>query len=234
MYPIDSVQNIVTSWWEESSGNELKKGSLIYAFVPHVDQVPITLTPKGRKEAEQHDKAIIYITPLRIKDHRPKENLPVAALSLDEGELWTAYRAKKRPCLVLGTEQPKVDDKLRRDMPRKLTSPTILVAPYYGADKDRKRAGYNPQLVERIRHAEYPQFLLDQLPIGGPKESILRFDHIQPIGLHYYAYEHSGDSLSDEAVELILDDWLKWLFYGGLPPDSFLLDYQREIISVHG
>jgi len=119
-------------------------------------------------------------------------------------------------------------------MPRKLTSPTILVAPYYGADKDRKRAGYNPQLVERIRHAEYPQFLLDQLPIGGPKESILRFDHIQPIGLHYYAYEHSGYSLSDEAVELILDDWLKWLFYGGLPPDSFLLDYQREIISVHG
>lgn len=234
VYRTDSVQNIVTSWWEESSGNELKKGSLIYAFVPHVDQVPITLTPKGRKEAEQHDKAIVYITPLRIKDHRPKENLPVAALSLNEGELWTAYRAKKRPCLVLGTEQPKVDDKLRRDMPRKLTSPTILVAPYYGVDKDGKRAGYNPQLVERIRHAEYPQFLLDQLPIGGPKESILRFDHIQPIGLHYYAYEHSGYSLSDEAVELILDDWLQWLFYGGLPSDSFLLDYQREIISIYG
>jgi hypothetical protein len=234
MYPIDSVQNIVTSWWEKCSSKELKKGSLIYAFVPHVDQVPITLTPKGRKEAERHDKAIVYITPLRIKDYRPKENLPVAALSLNEGELWTAYRAKKRPCLVLVTEQPKVDDELRRDMPRKLTSPTILVAPYYGADKDGKRAGYNPQLVERIRHAEYPQFLLDQLPIGGPKESILRFDHIQPVGSHYYAYEHSGYSLSDEAVELIIDDWLKWLLYGGLPSDSFLLDYQREIISIYG
>ncbi len=234
MFRTDSVQYIVNSWWEESSCDKLKKGSLIYAFVPHVDQVPITLTPKGRKEAKQHDNAIIYITPLRIKDRRPKENLPVAALSLNEGELWTAYRAKKRPCLVLGTKQPKVDDELRRDMPKKLTSPTILVAPYYGADKDGKRAGFNPQLVERIRHAEYPQFLLDQLPIGGPKESILRFDHIQPIGLHYYAYENSGYSLSDEAVELILDDWLKWLFFGGLPSDSILLDYQKQILSIYG
>jgi len=233
-FPTDSIQNIVTSWWEESDKKELKKGSLVYAFVPHVDQVPITLTPTGRKEADKHDKANLYITPLRINDSRPKEALPVAALSLHEGELWTAYRAKKRPCLVIGTEQPKIDNLLRRDMPKKLTSPTLLIAPYYGADKDGRRAGYNPELVDRIRHAEYPQFILDRLPIGGPKQSILRFDHIQPVGLHYYAYEHSGFCLSDEAVELILDDWLQWLFYGGLPPDSFILDYQKEIISIFG
>ena len=234
MFPTDSVQSIMSSWWEKYDKKKITKGCLVYAFVPHVDQIPITLTPKGRKQAEQHDSAIIYITPLRINDSRPKASLPVAALSLHEKELWTAYRAKKRPCLVLGTDTPVVDNELRRGMPKKLTAPTVLVAPYYGVDKDGSRAGYNPQLVQRIRHAEYPQFLLDQLPIGGPKESILRFDHIQPIGLHYYAYEHSGYSLSDEAVELILDDWLQWLFYGGLPSDSFLLDYQREIISIYG
>ena len=89
-FPTDSIQNIVTSWWEESDKKELKKGSLVYAFVPHVDQVPITLTPTGRKEADKHDKANLYITPLRINDYRPKEALPVAALSLHEGELWTA------------------------------------------------------------------------------------------------------------------------------------------------
>lgn len=233
MFPTDSVQSIVASWWDKSDKKEVKKGSLIYAFVPHVDQVPITLIPQGRKEAEQHDKAILNVTPLRINDHRPKEALPVAALSLNEGELWTAYRAKKRPCLVIGIKQPEVNNALRRDMPKKLTSPTLLVAPYYGADKDGKRAGYNQKLVERIRHAVYPQFLLDQLPIGGPKESILRFDHIQPIGFHHYAYEHSGFCLSDEAIENILDDWLQWLFYGGLPPDSILLDYQKEIMSFY-
>ena len=233
-FPTDSIQSIVSSWWNECDTNVLKKGTLIYAFVPHVDQIPNTLIPIGRKEAEQHHEATLQVSPLRINDSRPKESLPVAALLLNEGELWTAYRAKKRPCLVIGNELPLVDNSLRRDMPKILTSPTILVAPYYGADKDGKRAGYNPELVKRIQHAEYPQFMLDFLPIGGPKQSILRFDHIQPIGLHYFAYEHSGHCLSEEAVELILDDWLIWVLYGGLPPDSFILDYQSEIKATFG
>ncbi len=165
MYPIDSIQSVIipSPWWKDSRGNELKRGSLIYAFVPHIDQVPMTLTPKGRKTAEQHDKAIFDIAPLRIKNPRSGEDLPVAALSLHQGELWTAYRSKKRPCLVLANKQPMVDDKLRRDMPRKTTSPTIIVAPYYGVDKNGKRAGYNSKLLERIRHAEYPQFLLGRV-----------------------------------------------------------------------
>jgi len=229
MYPTDSVQNIVSSWWEEVSETRLKRGSLIFAFVPHVDQIPHTLTPIGRKNATQHEEAKVRISPLRIKDGRPKPSLPVAALSLYDGELWTVYRAKKRPCLVLSTGQPKVENSIRRDMPKKLTSPTILVAPYYGADKDGRRSGYNTELVERIRHAEYPQLFWDKLPIRGPKESILRFDHIQPVGSHYYAYEHSGYTLSDDAVKLIIDDWLTWVFYGGLPEESFILDYQKDV-----
>lgn len=233
-FPTDSIQNVVSSWWDECDQKALKKGSLIFAFVPHVDQIPNTLIEFGRTESDQHHRATLKVSPLRIKDARPKEALPVAALSLHEGELWTAYRAKKRPCLVVGNGVPKVDDILRRDMPKKLTSPTILVAPYYGADKDGHRAGYNPELIKRIQHTEYPQFMLDSLPIGGPKQSILRFDHIQPIGLHYYAYEHSGYCLSEEAVELILDDWLTWVLYGGLPPDSFILDFQQEIKMLFG
>lgn len=234
MFPTDSVQSIMSSWWEKYDKKKITKGCLVYAFVPHVDQIPITLTPKGRKQAEQHDSAIIYITPLRINDSRPKASLPVAALSLHEKELWTAYRAKKRPCLVLGTDTPVVDNELRRGMPKKLTAPTVLVAPYYGVDKDGSRAGYNPQLVQRIRHAEYPQFFWDELPISGPKESILRFDHLQAIGLHYYTYELSGYKLSDEAIELIIDDWLQWLFFGGLPKKSFIIDYQKNILSIYG
>ncbi|MDH4317943.1 MAG: hypothetical protein OEV64_06100 [Desulfobulbaceae bacterium] len=232
MFPEDSVQSLCDVWWEKDNDKKLKKGSLIYAFIPHVDQLPVTLIPKGRKNAEEHDKAILNITELRINDRRPKEALPVAALSLNEGELWTAYRAKKRPCLVLATEQPKVENALRRGMPNKHTAPTIIVAPYYGADKDGRRAGYNQELVSMIRHAGYPQFFLDKLPIGGPKESILRFDHIQPVGSHYYTYEHTGYSLSDEAVESILNDWIQWVLYGGLPEGSIILDYRADMIST--
>jgi hypothetical protein len=232
MYPTDSVQNIVSSWWEEDDKTRLKRGSLVYAFVPHVDQVPNTLTPIGRKDPTQHNEAIVRISPLRIKESRSKPGLPVAALSLYEGELWTVYRAKKRPCLVLDAEQPEVKNMIRRGMPKILTSPTVLVAPYYGADKDGNRSGYNSELVERVQHAEYPQFFWDKLPIRGARESILRFDHIQPVGLHHYAYEHSGYALSDDAVDLIIDDWLIWLFRGELPPESIILDYQEEIRSI--
>jgi len=231
-FPTDSIQYIVNSWWENCGKSELKRGALIEAFVPHVDQIPNTLVPVGRKEADVHSKAIIEIAPLRISAPRSKETLPVAALSLPKDEVWTAYRAKKRPCLVIGTKQPPVDDAFRRDMPKKLTSPTLIVAPYYGADQDGSRAGYNPELVKRFRHAEYPQFMLDYLPIPGPRESVLRLDHIQPVGLHYNTYEHSGFCLSDEAVELILDDWLQWLFYGGLPENSLIIDYQKEIMNA--
>jgi len=232
-FPTDSIQDVVNVWWEKCGKDELKRGALIRAFVPHVDQIPNTLIPVGRKEADEHSKAIIEIAPLRISTPRSKATLPVAALSIPDDELWTAYRSKKRFCLVIGTKQPYVEDVLRRNMPKKLTSPTLLVAPYYGANPDGKRAGYNPELVDRIRHAEYPQFILDYLPIPDSEQSILRLDHIQPVGLHYHAYEHTGFCLSDEAVELILDDWLQWLFYGGLPANSLILDYQKEIIAAY-
>ena len=235
MSQIDSIQDTVNSWWEEDPTRDIgkiKRGTLIYAFVSHVDQVPLTLVPQGRKKATEHQEAKISIEPLRIQDRRPRSSLPVAALSLPQGELWIACRAKKRPCLVIGIKQPEVCGALRRDMPKNLTSPTILVAPYYGVDKDGTRAGYNEKLVERIRHAEYPQFMLDSLPIGGPKESILRLDHIQPIGPHHSACQYSGYCLSDDAVE-ILNDWLQWFFYGGLPEDSIILDFQKETASIY-
>ena len=102
-----------------------------------------------------------------MKDRRTKEDLPVAAMALHDDELWTAYRAKKRPCLVLVSDVPAVDNKLRRGMPKRSTAPTVIVAPYYGSDRDGTRAGYNPELVERIRHAEYPQFFCNSGQFWG-------------------------------------------------------------------
>ena len=233
MFPDDSIQSIIvpSPWWEKSEGKNLERGSLVYASVPHVDQVPYTVKPIARSEPERHDKAILDIAPLRMKARRTKEDLPVAAMTLFDGELWTAYRAKKRPCLVLGANLPIVDNSLRREMPKKSTAPVVLVAPYYGVDRDGNRAGYNPELVERTRHAEYPQFFWDKLPISGPKESILRLNHMQPVGTHYNSYELAGHKLSENAMELI-DDYLQWVIWGGVPEDSLILDYRKQIESI--
>ena len=231
MYPEDSLQTIIhpSPWWVKAEDKELKSGRLVYAFIPHVDQVPHTIKAIGRKNAEEHTSAQVEIAPLRMQDRLRRTDLPVAGMTLHDGEIWTAYKAKKRPCLVLGNDtQVNVDDRLRRGMPKRSTAPTVLVAPFYGADKDGSRAGYNAALVERIRHAEYPQFFWDMLPIGGPKESILRLDHLQPVGTHYNSYALSEYSLSVEALEL-MTEWVQWVMFGGVPEDSLILDFCQQI-----
>jgi hypothetical protein len=118
-------------------------------------------------------------------------------------------------------------------MPNKATAPTALVAPYYGVDRDGKRSGYRPEFVERVRHCEYPQFLWDRLPIGGPEESMLRLDHIQPIGTHYKAYKQTGYKLSDDALEIV-DDLIEWVVWGGVKEDSLVAMYRQEIERTFG
>ena len=231
-FPDDSIQASIdpSLWWVKQDSNQLERGCLISAFTPHVDQIPYTIVPKGRKKAEEHDTAEVEIKPLEIKNPKCYSSLPVAAMPLFGSEILTGYRAKKRPCLVLGSQCRLVEDGYRRGMPKRSTAPVVLAAPYYGADKDGRRAGYNVELVNRIRHAKYPQFLVDSLPLGGSRESILRLDHLQPIGTHYNSYELSGYKLSEDALE-IMDEWLNWLIYGFLleEEDGFLRAFQLYV-----
>lgn len=231
MYPEDCVQSIPgpRNWWVPNNPGTLCRGALVSAFVPHFDQVPYTFEPVGRTQATEHTHADIKVAPLKVDQPLKQVNLPVAAMPLYRGEVWAAFRAKRRPCLVIGEQCPAVDKSLIQGMPRASTAPTVLVAPYYGADRDGTRAGYNPAFVERIRHCEYPQFMWDMLPLdGGPVVSILRLDQIQPIGTHHNSYKLTGFKLSDSALE-ILDDLIHWLIWGGFPEDSDLLAY-RELM----
>lgn len=231
MYPDDCLQSIVSSddWWVENKENKLSRGSLVFAFAPHVDQVPYTFEPVARAQAEEHSSATIRVAPLKVDQPLKRTDLPVAAMPLHGNEIWAAYRAKKRPCIVLGSECPVVDSSLIRGKPKNSTAPTILMAPYYGADQNGKRAGYSEEFVERVRHCEYPQFVWDKLPVSGAKESILRLDHLQPLGTHNNSFKLTTFKLSEEALSLI-DELLKWMVWGGVEKDSLLLLY-RELIE---
>jgi len=234
MYPEDCVQSIVapTDWWVENDEKVLCRGALVFAFIPHVDQVPYTFEPLGRKEADRHDSATVKVAPLRVDQPLKKTDLPVAAMPLHAGEVWGAYRAKKRPCLIIGSDSPPVSREHTRGMPKRSTAPTVLAMPYYGATQDGKRSGYKPEFVERIRHCEYPQFLWDRLPIpGGAEESILRLNHLQPIGTHHNSYKLAAHRLGDSAMEFI-DELLQWLIWGGVPKDGWIAMYREEIEST--
>lgn len=199
--------------------------------MPHVDQQPVTLIPVARSEPTEHQAATVRLEPLRVSAPRRAPQLPVAALPEFTGEVRTVYRAKVRPVVVLGTGGPEVDQAFRRGAARWQTAPTLLVAPFYGVDSGSTRGGWREPFVERIRRCEYPQYVWDRLPLPGATESILRMDHIQPIGRHHDAYEWTPYRLSEDAISL-LDEWLVWLFTDQIPTDGVLADIRAELLKL--
>jgi hypothetical protein len=230
MFPDDSLQSLIepSDWWIKNANKKLCRGALISSFAHHVDQIPFTFEPVGRTQAAEHDSATVRVSPLKVDQPLKKANLPVAAMTLHEQEVWAAYRAKKRPCLVFSSESIAVDKTLTRGKPNHATAPTFLADPYYGIEQNERRAGYSPEFVERVCHCEYSQFHWDKLPIAGGIESILRLDHLQPFGAHHDAYKISDYMLSPDAMEVI-DDLLRWLVWGGLPETSWIVEYRKTI-----
>lgn len=236
MYPDDSVQGVLhpTPWWTTDENLTLKRGRLIWAFVPHVSQEPTQLFIQGRAaDPTNHKKALFELRPLRI-DHTPTAtaDLPVAAVPSYSGEVLAVYRAKKRPAIVLSTGGTVVPGTLRAGSARWQSAPSLLVIPYYGAMPEGTRSGWPADFIRRIQLCEFPQYLLDWLPISRSGEpSVLRLDHIQPVGLHYNSYELTPWVLSDPALE-VLDDWLLWLQTGLVPKDGILCMSQEEFSKI--
>ena len=183
-YPDDSVQYLADEWWTRDGRRVAGRGRLVRTFVLYPEQKPYRLIPESRgKDPRDHRTAMVRIEPFRIGRPASGGGLPVPALPLHAGESYFVQRGKIRPAVVLCEGGESVPDELRRrSSAHHQTARTLLVAPYYGADKDGTRAGWNAAFVDRIRHAEYPQYMWDTLPIGGPDVSILRLDHILPIG----------------------------------------------------
>lgn len=220
----ECIQNLISqdNWWVQDTSKTVSRGRLIWAYFPHVDQVPNRLSPVGRKDPTVHTQAHFLVEPFRYNDKRPSVSLPVAALPAYSNEELLVFRSKRRPLLVIADNSTEVDKKLTQGKPRQQTAPTLLVAPYYGRDEGTgTRSGYNDAFVDRVKQCEYPQFFWEKLPLPGTIESILRFDHIQPIGSHHQTYDVTDYRLSEDALS-ILDEWLAWYIFETLDDGGIL------------
>jgi hypothetical protein len=193
------------SWWTSTEEGAIRPGRLIWAYVPHVDQHPYVVVPEGRTDPEDHASADYRFQPFNIKSPPSDAKLPVAGLPHYPDEVRLVYRAKKRPLLVLSGSGSPVEAALRVGAARYQTNPTILAAPYYSCESRWKK-----EFVERIMRCSYPQYMFDILPVPGGRESILRLDHVQPIGAHSEAYEPTGFKLTARALELV-EQQFRWL-----------------------
>lgn len=227
---VGRVQDYAEPWWVKCTAHPLCRGQLVRAFVPHVDLVPNKLVPEGRTSATEHGTARYRIEALRVRDPLEKPSLPVAGLPSYDGQVYTVHRSKVRPCIVVSIGGPEVPKELRpSSSPRWQSSPTTLVAPLYGAERTDTRAGWHPPFLDRIRRCEYPQFMLDTIP-NSKIESVVRFDHLQPVGRHHDSYEPTEHRLSDDAL-LILDEWVTWLKTGILGDETVLADIRSALMA---
>ena len=69
------------------------------------------------------------------------------------------------------------------------------------------------------------------LPLSGSRESVLRLDHLQPIGKHHDAIEFTPHCLTNEALE-ILDEWLLWLVMGFPDEEGILYEIREEMLKL--
>jgi len=228
-YPDDSIQQIPDSdWWEKDESKQLCRGALVRTYAQFFSEVPFEIAA-ARAEPTEHNQATLEVRPLHVGGKRTTaETLPVAGLPrLAGAESFLAYRGKRRPCLVIGTPSgPEIEKKLIRGGLSSLRHRFVLVAPYYGVEPER-RAGCPPAFAERIRHAQYPQFFWDILPMARGEVSILRLDQIHPVGEHHQSFEHYGYRLSDDALKIV-DEWLNWHLYDVLGDG---LSFFRELIE---
>ena len=125
-----------------------------------------------------------------------------------------------------------MDPALTRGMSKYQTAQTVLVAPYYGITGGTKRGGFNREFVDRIRRAEYPEYVWDSLPIGGSTAgSLLMLKQLQPIGRHHNAYELTSYRLGEEALAVI-DEWLEWLLTGRLDPEGVIEMFRSGVRAL--
>lgn len=229
-YPNETIQGLVdpSPWWERDDKKTICRGRLCRAFVPFVSQTPLTLEPVGRPQPTNHQEANARLKPLQINETKRMKMLPVAAMPLNGNELYTVYKAKKRPCLILGDGCSDLPKHLCEGRPSWQVAHTVLVAPYFGVEQDGGRAGFPPPFVERVKHCEFPQFFWDVLPHSG-KESMLYLMQAQPIGKHFDSIECLPFTLSAKAL-CVIDEWMGWAFTGNDPDPYGFLFGARELL----
>ncbi len=228
-YPDDSIQSIV-DWWEEQDKRVITRGSLLMALVPYHYGSPARLEAERLPNSPgDHERVRFALKPFTISTPPPAQKLPVACLPTFEDVSWRLGAVKPRPVVVFAQTQIRVDEALRRGQPAYQHTDCFLVAPYYGADQNGLRAGFRPELIEKVRRCSYPHLLWDSLPLRGKtRNSILRLDQIQPIVDHHHHRTHTGYRLTQDAMD-VLDEFLRWHITGEVSDDSIIHDLRREL-----
>ncbi len=236
-YPENSLQGIalaeeVLSEWFVPSAT-IRRGSVVWAHLPTVSVLdePYTMEALEHGDPEDHSKAAYAIARHRTEDPDTQAR-SVAAMPPRPDEAHCVYRARYRPALVLAGPGRAPDESLQAGGASWQHAQSLIVAPYYGVGRAGFPGGWDPRLIDAVQACEFPQYMWESLPFADEDTpcSILRFDHLLPLGARGPSIQNSEWALSDEALDLV-DMWLGWFLSGEQTPEADgTLDLLRGIL----
>lgn len=226
-----TVQDIVGSWWEKATPALLEPGRLVRTFVPYPDVMTHGLVMEGRRDDRDHKAGLFRVEPIQKGRPGKLPFLPLAALSAHPGESFIVQRGKQRPALVLSVGADDIPRTVLQGGAGYQRHSCVLVLPYYGADQDGSRGGFPPAFIEQARRTAYAQYLLDELPLGGTNQSVLRLDHVFAVGRADSNFELTDFRLVPDALNVVRD-WFRWLVEGKVPAESLLKLIRAELTEM--
>ena len=178
------IEEICDGLYETSKG--ITVGHFVWCPVPHLEEVPRILEVE-RAASEDHHATKFEIVQVSSDHFKSKQKLPIKRLSLGDTEELLISKAKKRPCLVVVSNNTAFTDSTVAELKgrRHLQDESMILAPIYGAATPENEKGFPPIMVARIKAFLYSQFFYlpktcPKSKISFEKDGIVRLDRLFP------------------------------------------------------
>ena len=213
-------------------------GQLAWVPVPNLNPHPFVVEGQ-RVQDTSHQVARARWVPLNDNHFRRREHkqLPILNFNLGETEEMIAFKAKRRPALVVGTGATLLG------MPGEIMKAhheenRLVVAPVYGVRSENDLSGFSSIMMARVRHLLYRQYV----PLAAWRETraskthdgacsleegIVRFDRLQFVTPSPPGCKLVPLRVSDDVLALL--HAMLWTYLHAPPSDA--LKEMREVLA---
>jgi hypothetical protein len=234
------ITQLIEPFYIDMSGERFRDsptaGQLCWVPSPQPDIVPQLLDVR-RADPAEHNITSFAIRNIRETDFQRKDELPLYRLRLRLNEELIIQKAKRRPAIVLPTDNSIFDDiasLLKSKGKKHLQQDSILVVPIFGIEKSDHPLGFPPIMTARIKALMYNQFFYcPRTPPGMTSiEGVARLDRIQVVfPVHRASYNPLPIRLSDDALTILINLLREWLCIKGTIEEESYLRELKELLK---
>jgi hypothetical protein len=233
------ITQLIDPFYEELPQEEFRRrptmGQLCWVPSPHLNIVP-QIFEIQRADPTEHHIGQFKIRNVRETDFQRKEELPLYKLKLRLHEELVIQKAKRRPAIVLVTNNTifkDIGDLLKSQNKIHLQQDSILGIPIFNTEKPEHPGGFPPIMTTRIKALLYNQFFFcPRTPGKELIEGVARLDRFQIIFPgHRASYNPLPIKLTNDALVILMEMIRVWLCIKGAPENEKYLIGLKEILK---